>query len=74
MNINKKQFSFDAFEMSNQKTQKRSSFSNVDYYREIMKQKVKVEDYLRAELSNIAEKVFEKKQEKKKFMDNKFTF
>ena len=34
-----------------------------------MKQKVKVEDYLRAELSNIAEKVFEKKQEKKKFMD-----
>ena len=69
MNINKKQVSFDAFEVSNQKTQKRSNFSNVDYYREIMKQKVKVEDYLKTELSSIAEKVFEKKQEKKKLME-----
>ena len=34
-----------------------------------MKQKVKVEDYLKTELSSIAEKVFEKKQEKKKLME-----
>ena len=33
------------------------------------KQKVKVEDYLKTELSSIAEKVFEKKQEKKKLME-----
>lgn len=71
MNINKKQFLFDAFEEGKEEklSKNRNTFSNVDYYREIMKEKLKVEEFLRNDLSNLAEQVYIKKQQKKRLLD-----
>ena len=73
MNVNKKQFLFDAFEVVEENAgmiaPSTKKFSTVDYYRNIMREKIKVEEFLRNDLATIAEEVYEKKQEKKKMLD-----
>lgn len=71
MNVNKKQFLFTAFEDGDveQEPKSRNTFSNVEYYREIMREKVKVEEFLRSDLAALAEQLYQKKQQKKKYLE-----
>ena len=71
MNINKKQFHFDAFDnnKNNVKNIKNNSKSSVDFYKEVMREKIRVEDFLAGNLSNMSQQVYDKKIEKKKIVD-----
>ena len=71
MNINKKQFHFDAFDnnKNNVKNIKNNSKSSVDFYKEVMREKIRVEDFLAGNLSNMSQQVYDKKIEKKKISD-----
>ena len=73
MNINKKQFHFDAFDTNNNnnsiKSSKTNNKSSVDFYKEVMREKIRVEDFLTGNLSNMSQEVYDKKIEKKKIAD-----
>ena len=71
MNINKKQFHFDAFDNNNNsiKSNKSNNKSSVDFYKEVMREKIRVEDFLTGNLSNMSQQVYDKKIEKKKIAD-----
>ena len=71
MNINKKQFNFNAFDNNNKNVNhsKSSNKSSVDFYKEVMREKIRVEDFLAGHLSNMSQQVYDKKIEKKKIAD-----
>ena len=71
MSINKKQFHFDAFDNNNINEKKRdiNKKSSVDFYKEIMKEKIRVEEFLDSSLSQMSQQVYDKKTEKKRFAD-----
>ena len=73
MNIQKEEFNFDIFEKGNLDNKKdeilrKKRENQIDYYREAIKEKIKVEDILKNDLSNIAQGIYEAKIEKKKLI------
>ena len=68
MNVNKKQFDFNVFEHNNNdNTNNTSNFSksSIDFYRDLMRDKIKVEEYLKIDLANLCQELFNKKTIKK---------
>ncbi len=68
MNVNKKQFDFNVFEHDNKdNTNNTSNFSksSIDFYRDLMRDKIKVEEYLKIDLANLCQELFDKKIIKK---------
>ena len=71
MNINKTNFDFSVFDANFvSRCARNENYSQMDYYKEIMKQKKKIEEILRNDLKEIANEVFELKMEKKKIAKN----
>ena len=64
MNLNKKQFDFNAFE-PNHNTNNNFAKSSIDFYRDLMRDKIKVEEYLKTDLANLCQELYEKKTHKK---------
>lgn len=71
MNINKTNFDFSVFDANYVSSCPRNeNYSQMDYYKEIMKQKKKIEELLRNDLKEVANELFELKMEKKKISKN----
>ncbi len=73
MNIKKEEFNFDVFEKGNFNHEKdeilrKKRENQIDYYREAIKEKIKVEDILKNDLANIAQGIYDAKIEKKKLI------
>jgi len=71
MKINRKGFIFDAFfktkeELSDIKVDENEIISGVNFYREVMKTKIKREEMFKSEVSECAEKLWKEKLEKQK--------
>ena len=65
MNINKKDFDFGIFDAKSEAPPKETKVSQIDCYREIMKTKVKIEDMLKTDLCQVAQELYQSKEEKK---------
>ena len=68
MNVNKKQFDFNVFEHNdndNVKNTSNFSKSSIDFYRDLMRDKIKVEEYLKIDLANLCQELYDKKTIKK---------
>ena len=65
MNINKKDFDFGIFDAKSEAPPKETKVSQIDCYREIMKTKVKIEDMLKTDLCQVAQELYQAKEEKK---------
>ena len=73
LNIQKEEFNFDVFEKGNFNHEKdeilrKKRENQIDYYREAIKEKIKVEDILKNDLANIAQGIYDAKIEKKKLI------
>ena len=69
MNINKKDFDFGIFDAKSEVAPKETKLSQIDCYREIMKAKVKIEDMLKTDLCQVAQELYQAKEEKKKITE-----
>lgn len=72
LNINKKQFNFNVFAKGVSETEEdtitKPVGTSIDFYREVMRDKVKVEEFMRNDLSSVAETLYSKKKKKKRIM------
>lgn len=73
LNINKKQFNFNVFGKGGNEvtedTLTRPKGSSIDFYREVMQNKIKVEEFMRADLGSVADSLHSSKKKKKKIME-----
>ena len=74
MNINKKNYLLDVYNDDNNEEDveinREDKKSSVDYYKDVMRDKIKVEEFLRNDLADLSQQIFDKKNMKKKLAIN----
>ena len=74
MNINKKNYLLDVYNDDNNEEDveinREDKKSSVDYYKDVMRDKIKVEEFLRNDLADLSQQIYDKKNMKKKLAIN----